>query len=210
MNLQTISEAAALAGKQIDLTGCDYGPHRLSGRYLKAQPYYRFLAGFVRTLGIGKILEIGTSYGGSIMAMNRGCGGDLPGAQLVTVDKVDIAGEGVASLTHIKRVHGDSLAPETLRQVKEHLTGPIDLIYVDSKHSYEHTKGNVEIYATEFRPRFVILDDIRLNEEMVRYWSEAQERFQEFAYDASEVANRPDGFGVLDYGGYSVSRAGKG
>jgi len=209
MNLQAIAESAAIAGKEIDLTGCDYGPHRLSGLYLKVQPYYHFLAGFVRTLGVRKILEIGTSYGGSIMAMDRGLRGKEPGTQLVTVDKVDIAGEAVGALAHIKRIHGDSLSADTLRKVRQHLDAPIDLFYLDSKHSYDHTQKNVDIYGGEFRPKYIILDDIRLNDEMARYWTEAQARFGQFAFDASAAANRPDGFGLLDFAGYSSSRGGE-
>ena len=199
MTLQSISEAAAAAGRNIDLNGCDYGPHKRSGLYLKAQAYYYFLAGFTQTLGMKTILEIGTSYGGSIMALDRGCGGNLPGVKLVTVDKTDIAGDSVKALTHIKRVYGNSLAPATLAEVKTHLRSPIDLLYIDSKHSYEHTTENLRIFAGEFHPHYVILDDIHLNPEMERAWTEIQGKFGEFAYDASSVADRPNGFGILDY-----------
>jgi hypothetical protein len=195
MTLQRICEDAAAAGRDIDLTGCDYGPHTSSGLHLGVQPYYHFLAGFVRALGLGKVLEIGTSYGGSMMAMDRGA----PGAERVTVDKTDMAGDGLKALGHIKRVIGDSLAAETLRKVKVHMSAPIDLLYIDSKHSYDHTKGNIARYGGEFRPRYVILDDIHLNAEMDRFWNHTRETFGDCAFDASELAGRPCGFGVLDF-----------
>jgi len=200
MTLSAICENAAKAGRDIDLSGCDYGPHKRSGLHLGPQPYYYLLAGFTQTLGLRKILEIGTSYGGSMMAISRGCGRDLSAVELVTVDKVNIAGEGLMALLHVKRVHGDSLSPATLRSVRNQLSPPISLLYIDSKHSYEHTQKNLDLYCAEFSPRFVILDDIHLNPEMDRLWSELSQRFGGDAFDASELAGRPSGFGILDCG----------
>ena len=200
MTLQQICERAAKSGDNIDLKGCDYGPHKRTNLYLGMQPYYRFLAGFVRSLGCRTVLEIGTSYGGSIMAISRGCPADQPAARLVTLDKVDIAGQPLLDLPHIRRVHGDSLAPATVREAGRHLTAPIDLLYIDSKHSYEHTKNNILTYGAEFCPRFVILDDIHLNPEMDALWSETSAKYQHRAFDASDLAKRPGGFGVIEYG----------
>ena len=200
MTLQQICEHAAKSGDNIDLKGCDYGPHKRTDLYLGVQPYYHFLAGFVQTLGCRTILEIGTSYGGSIMAMSRGCPADQPAARLVTVEKVDIAGPQLLGLRYIRRVHGDSLTPATVREVGLLLTAPIDLLYIDSKHSYEHTKNNILIYGAEFRPRFVILDDIHLNSEMDALWSETSAKYRHHAFDASDLAKRPGGFGVIEYG----------
>jgi predicted O-methyltransferase YrrM len=197
--LQEICENAARAGNEIDLTGCDYGPHKQSSQYLGVPHYYRFLAGFVQTLGMRKILEIGTSYGGSMMAIARGCGADRRGAQLVTVDKVAIAGPGLAALEDVKRVVGDSLKPAALTEVAKHLTPPIDLLYIDSKHSYDHTIENVRIYGVRFRPRYVILDDIRLNAEMEKVWAEFSAQLGERAFDASRLSKRHTGFGVLEF-----------
>jgi hypothetical protein len=199
MNLQTVCENAAATGRSIDLAGCDYGPHKRSAQFLGVQPYYHFLAGFVRSLHLRKVLEIGTSYGGSMMAIHRGCERDQPDAQLVTVDKVDIAGKGLTSLADVRRFHGDSLASGTLQEIAAHLTSPIDFLYIDSKHSYDHTDKNLTIYGAQFRPRFVILDDIHLNSEMETLWADIRDTVQQYSYDASELAQRPTGFGVLDY-----------
>lgn len=200
MTIQQICEHAAKSGDEMDLTGCDYGPHKRSNLYLGVQPYYHFLAGFVQTLGCRTILEIGTSYGGSMMAMSRGCPADQPETKLVTIDKVDIAGQQLLDLRHIQRVHGDSLAPATVREAGLHLTSPIDLLYIDSKHSYDHTKSNILLYGAAFCPRFVILDDIHLNAEMDALWSEMSATYRNHAFDASDLAKRPGGFGVLECG----------
>ena len=115
MTLQNYCAAAEKAGRDIDLRGCDYGPHKRTNQHLGVQPYYHFLAGFAQTTGCRKVLEIGTSYGGSMMAINRGCGVSPLGLELVTVDKIDLAGQGLIALTHITRIHGDSLLPATIR-----------------------------------------------------------------------------------------------
>lgn len=197
MTLQEICEDAARVGREIDLTGCDYGPHKTSNQYIKHQPYYYFLAGFVRSQGVKKILEIGTNYGGSMLAMIRGANAESTTLDLVTIDKIDIAGPELLKQTSVARIVGDSLAGETSAAVQKQITGPIDLLFIDSKHSYEHATGNFRIYSTMLQPRFVIFDDIRFNEEMAKVWAELSERFDAQAYDASEIARRKDGFGVL-------------
>lgn len=197
VNLQHLCQSAADLGRSIDLTGCDYGPHKRSQQFLGIQSYYYFLAGFVRHLHLRKILEIGTSYGGSMMAMHRGCELDQPGVELVTIDKIDIAGDGLTRLRQVQRIRGDSLANETLHKARARLSVPIDLLYIDSKHSYHHTQRNIAVFGCCFHPRFIILDDIHLNEEMESLWSEIHDRYGSLAYDASDIAGRPSGFGIL-------------
>jgi len=197
MTLQEICTNAIQAGHDIDLTGCNYGPHKRTNQILGIQMYYYFLAGLVRSLGLKKILEIGTSHGGSILAMARGCGIDAPGVKLVTVDKKDIAGEALVSQNQITRLLGDSLAAATLKQVQKHLAAPIDLLYIDSKHSRDHVLGNITNYGRALRPRFIVLDDIHLNEEMEGVWAELKARYGERAFDVSDLANRDCGFGLL-------------
>lgn len=199
MTLREICDNAMRAGREIDLTGCDYGPHKRSNGYLGVQTYYYLLAGFVRMLGFAKILEIGTSHGGSMMAISRGCSAGLADQRLVTVDKVDVAGPGLLALRHVTRVIGDSREPATLREIQQRISMPIDLLYIDSKHSYDHTMQNLQIHAIAFRPRFVILDDIHLNSEMEKVWSEMAAEYGHQAFDASQLAERPGGFGILDY-----------
>ena len=198
MTLREICENAMRAGREIDLTGCDYGPHKRSNSYLGVQTYYYFLAGFVRTLGFAKILEIGTSHGGSMMAIDRGCSASAAERRLVTVDKVDVAGPGLLGLRNVARVIGDSRDAATLLEIKQRLTTPIDLLYIDSKHSYDHTMRNIQLHGAEFRPRFVILDDIHLNAEMEKVWAEVSAQYRHQAFDASQLAERPGGFGILD------------
>jgi hypothetical protein len=115
----------------------------------------------------------------------------------VTIDKIDIAGDGLTRMRQVQRIHGDSTAPETLHKTRTHLSTPIDLLYIDSKHSYEHTQRNIAIFGCCFHPRFIILDDNHLNAEMEMLWSDIQDRYGSLAYDASDCAERPSGFGIL-------------
>jgi hypothetical protein len=86
-----------------------------------------------------------------------------------------------------------------MKEVRKYLKRPIDLLFIDSKHSYEHVTRNISIYGAEFRPRFIILDDIELDAEMKRAWAEIAGQYAEHAFDASALARRLDtGFGVLD------------
>lgn len=201
MTLHEICENARHAGRGIDLSGCDYGPHLRTQQHLGTQPYYYFLAGLVASLGMTRILEIGTSYGGSMMAMERGLGSATAGVQLVTVDKVDIAGAPLLARPRVVRLHGDSLAPTTLKRVVSQFDAAIGLLYIDSKHSREHVLGNIALYGKAMRPRFVVLDDIHLNAEMEAVWAELASASGTRAFDASQIADRACGFGVLQYDG---------
>ena len=48
---------------------------------------------------------------------------------------------------------------------------PIDLIYIDADHSCMPTLLNYAIYATLLRPKYVIFDDISLNNSMSEMWA---------------------------------------
>ena len=131
------------------------------------------------------------------MAISRGCGEDRPGMSLVTVDKADFSGPGLKALAHVRRVLGDSTAETTVERVKAVMSAPVDLLYIDSKHTYEHTMANLKIYREAFDPRVIILDDIRINPEMEDLWREVSREFRDQSFDASELADRSTGFGVI-------------
>jgi len=198
-SLQEKCDMAARTGKTIDISGCNYGLHKKSGTILAEQPYYAFLAGFVSALSVRNILEVGTNCGGSIMAMSRGIPCGEPSA-LLTIDTTRENEEGFAAFPHIMRVQGDSLAKKTRAKVKALLPRQIDLLYIDSVHSFEHVKGNVDLYGRAHSPRYIILDDIHLNESMERVWAYFVERVgAERCCDISAAARRHTGFGVIEW-----------
>jgi hypothetical protein len=54
---------------------------------------------------------------------------------------------------------------------------------------------NVELYS-EFNLKFIVFDDISINEEMKQAWSELSKKHP--AFDATKLCNRNCGFGALD------------
>ena len=198
LNLQKLCESAYAIGKQIDISGCHYGLHKRSGLFLKETYYYRVLAGFVSLLKLRRILEIGTHFGGSIMAMSRGIPPCEP-STLVTVDKTYENEEGFAAFPQIIRIRGDSAKEETVQQVKTHFARDIDLLYIDSVHKYDHTKKNIDLYAGIHSPKYLILDDVHLNPDMERLWNEIAAQHGERCWDAGPLVKRPTGFGVVQW-----------
>ena len=200
IDLKEICVEAMRVGLSIDLSSCPYG-ETTGSRYFLNRPtnYYFFLAGFVRSGRLKRVLEIGTNSGGSIMSISNGLHkDDVASGRLITVDIIRKNDEGFKKYPHIKRIHGDSLKKDVVEKVVESFDGEIDLLYIDSLHEYDHTKDNINVYAGKLNPRYVILDDIRQCDDMKRLWSELKEGFKDNAFDASDISIRKGaGFGVI-------------
>jgi len=201
-SLKEICEKAMEVGQKIDLSDCPYGettgPCSFIGRPTN---YYFFLAGLVRSQRLTRILEVGTNYGGSIMSISKGLhAGDISSSRLVTLDIVLKNDAGFKGYPHIKRIEGDSLDENVAEKAVGSFNKDIDLLYIDSVHEYGHTKKNLSIYAGRLNPRYVVLDDIRQCDDMIRLWSELKEKFGEDAFDASDISIRKGaGFGVIKW-----------
>lgn len=198
--LLNLCETAMKEGRKIDLSNCNYGQTDGCCRFV-ARPtnYYYFLAGLVRTERLLYILESGTHWGGSIMSMTRGVSQkDLAETRFVTIDIVNKNNEGLNRYMHIKRILGDSAEGAIADEAAKVFDRPIDLFYIDSLHEYVHTKKIFDLYRKRLKPRYVILDDIRLTEEMDRFWQEVTALFGDDALDVSEiVGRRKAGFGIV-------------
>jgi len=189
------------AGKAIDLSDCPYGETTGPCAFIsRPTNYYYFLAGFVRLARLTRILEIGTNFGGSIMSMSRGLyPEDLEKSSLVTVDLVKKNDDEFKRYPWIKRIHGDSLAPDVIERTVAACSADVELLYIDSEHEYGHVRKNLDIYCGRLKPRFVILDDIRQNDGMRRLWKEISGKYGENAFDASDASIRKGaGFGVIN------------
>lgn len=199
-SLKEICQAAMAIGQGLDLSDCQYG-ETTNDKFFLDRPtnYYFFLAGFVRSEKLGRVLEIGTNFGGSIMAISKGLEDFVTEKIcLATVDITNKNIEGFKKYPQIKRVHGDSLDCEVIKKTIGLFDKKIDLLYIDSLHKYEHTKDNMNIYSDKLNPRYVVLDDIHQCQDMKRLWSELTSTFGDNAFDASEVAiRRGAGFGVI-------------
>lgn len=187
-----LCQRARKLGDTIDITGCRYGLHTRTKTDIGETEYYRFLAGFTSLTGARQVLEIGTHYGGSIMAMARGAG---PYAKLVTVDITRRNEPAFAAYPNIRRVQGDSTKQTTATLVRSYFSPPIDLIYIDSLHTKEAVLLNLELYAS-LKPRYAVFDDIHISPSMDELWAELSAKYP--ACDLSDIADRKRvGFGAI-------------
>lgn len=139
------------------------------------------------------------------MSMSRGMRTeDVPGSRLATIDITYKNEQGFRKFPHIKRIRGDALSGEVISEAVRTFDRPIDLLYIDSVHEYEHTKRSIDVYANTLNPRYVILDDIHLTDSIEVLWGELVEQFKERACDASEIVRRRSaGFGVIKWREYN-------
>ena len=153
----------------------------------------------VRKLEPKRVVEIGTSMGGTLYLWTRLAqadatiiSADLPGGKF---------GGGYSPLRtplyqsfaraqqklHLLRV--DSHEKATLEQVKQLLGGePIDFLFIDGDHTYEGVKQDWEMYSPLVRPGgLVAFHDIAMNyddTQVKRFWDELtpKVRHREYAY----------------------------
>jgi len=202
--LKELVKQAWIVGNQIDLSECTYGAwHDGKTVFTTPSSYYYFLAGMVRVNRLSKILEIGTYRGGSILAMHRALEDKLI-AKLVTIDINLFEPERLKSFPEIERIEGDSASAEVISEVVKKFEGePIDLIYIDGDHKYESTMAAYSIYTTLLKPKFVIFDDITLNDSMFRMWRDILKTHGDRVLNTVEVEPgiRPEstnpGFGII-------------
>ncbi len=201
-SLSGVVRRAWAAGAAIDLADLSYGPsHSANRRQIDgAHPYYFFLAGLVRSEKCQRIFEVGTYCGGSIMAMARGIA-DPTNARLATVDIAD-AGSKIDCGVAIETFIGNANSEHVLKSVLAYFgPEPIDLLYLDGEHAFLPTITNVGLYASMLRPRYVVLDDILLNESMRSAWSALRCSYAGALVDCIDVVPeiRPAtcGFGLL-------------
>ncbi len=203
-SLQDICEQAMSTGQIIDLKGCFYGPwHSQEGFNVNPENYYFFLAGLVRSQKWTHILEIGTHWGGSILAMNKGlCGEETQKDKLVTVDITNNNEKALKGYPHIIRIQGDALSKATIRKVFNNFTRDIDFLYIDSIHEYGHVAACIANYANKLHPKYIVLHDIHINESMKKIWSRLQEDFKDTAFDATEISRseKAVGLGIIAWG----------
>jgi hypothetical protein len=159
-------------GQAIDLEGVGYGRvHWGNFKDIKktASPYYHFLAGLVKHLGIRRVLEIGTHSGGSAVAMEKGfVDGD---GLIVTVDITKESDRYLSSHPSIIKVRGDANKEKVVYNVLDALDWqPVDLLFIDGDHKFFPALLNYSMFATLVSPCIVCLDDILLNAQMTRLW----------------------------------------
>jgi predicted O-methyltransferase YrrM len=206
--LTEVISAAWRLGASIDLSGIGYGrPHwgDFKTPEMSPQPYYFFLAGFVRLTSAKRIIEIGTHQGGSTRALFAG----LTSPDQSRIVTVDITPDGTRmfsghqTITPLMLNANSAECHAACLGVVGH--AGVDLSYIDADHRLQPTLINFALYGILSKATFVVLDDITLTQEMATVWQMIKARFGDDAIDASAVHpeirqspgdHRP-GFGVV-------------
>jgi len=201
--LASLVEQAWAAGQGIDLKEVQFGPSLPGWKddrfFAQTFPYYFFLAGLVRSQQCSRILEIGTHYGGSGLAMLRGVA-EPDQAKLLTIDITDL-NPALHSVTGLKKITGDANSEAVISQIFDYFAGEtVDLIYIDTNHSFMPTLLSLGIYGFLLRPRFIVMDDIHLAEGMRKIWARVCGSYSEAinCIDVVPAIRREQcGFGLL-------------
>lgn len=114
-----------------------------------------------------KILEIGSSHGGSLVFWDilAGTGGKTVG---MNFDKqgTPLTMDFSNSHSEVTFLQMNSHLPETLEVVKNIFQGPIDFLFIDGDHSYAGVKADYEDYSPLVRPGgFVGFHDVCMGED---------------------------------------------
>lgn len=128
-------------------------------------------AGFVHLINAKKIVEVGTHWGGSTRAMARGFR-SLKDSKIVTFDITNFGIDKLQGEPSIRPYMVDANTEKAVKIVMEEFgRSSIDLAYIDTAHQFWPTIQSFALMGAIFRPRFVILDDIMLNDSMKECWS---------------------------------------
>lgn len=174
------------------MSDCRYGIHDRTKKDIGETKYYHFLAGLVKVISAKQVLEIGTHFGGSIMAMSKGAHSDT---KMVTIDIELKNNEALFPYTNIKRITGDSTNTVVIKEVNKYLKPPIDLIFIDSLHIKKYVYYNMKRYAN-LLPKYVVFDDIHINSTMDDLWNKVSTNYP--SCDLSEMVDRKKaGFGII-------------
>jgi predicted O-methyltransferase YrrM len=128
--------------------------------------YNRFIYALVQTFKPALMVETGTDRGRSCAHMALG----NPQGQVVTIDIDPACSEQALGLElpNVAALTGDSLGLLGLFD-----PGSINLLFLDSLHTYEHTKAEWEAFRSKLCPgALVLIDDIALDEGMRQFWRE--------------------------------------
>ena len=212
-DMKKLVDAAYECGKAIDMPNCVYGNNKV------VPSYYYFLAGMCRLKSLARVLEIGTFKGGSALAMYYGqISSDDNKTKIVTVDIEARDTHQIDNILEIKKIIGDPLNGVTLNIIiNEFGRQPIDLLFLDSTKKGRIVMSQLATFCLFLRPRFIILDDITLNDNMERMWNNLEVQFSKFALnlakshpeirkmaEINEKVIRHPGFGIIDYEAYQA------
>lgn len=130
--------------------------------------YYRFLYELFKELRPGAVLECGTRHGHSAVHMASG----YAAANVVTIDMDPKSKEKVAAFPtpNVVALTGNTLA--LFDEVKSRMPA-IDVLFLDSDHTYEVAFGEYRLYRPLVRDGgLILMDDVRINPGLERAWAQ--------------------------------------
>ena len=193
-------------GSKLNLDHCVYGPATggTRGYINETQPYYYLLAGHLALTKATTVLEIGTHYGGSTLAMLEGLRqNDISDLRVVTMDVSSLNDERLSQEPEIRRIIGDSSDIASIRQAKALLgTEKLDLLYIDALKDpgfVLETMRNVRDAGISVS--FVILDDVQTNDAMRTFWDLVEQEAPEASFlisrDFPRMRKPEMGYGII-------------
>ena len=212
MNLIDIVTNAWKVGNTIDLSGVGYGQiHWGNHKDIIREPfdYYKFLSGFVAVQNLSSILEIGTHWGGATVSMARGCAANnrRSDVRIFTIDMTDESDKWLLLQPEsrlIQKYVGDANKKPAIDAAIEFFKPDcnLELLFIDADHSFMPTFMQYAVYRTIFSPKYVILDDINLNDEMRELWKLLTNNMSPSAYVVAneivpDVRGEDSGLGII-------------
>lgn len=194
-------------GETLDLDDCIYGPSTGGNRgYIdETMSYYRLLAGHCALTGAETVVEVGTHYGGSTLALLAGMrAGRVPNPLLVTLDITDLNRARLEREPEIRKVIGDSTRIGFMKTLVGDLPSEkVDLLYIDALKTPSYVLTTMHnAHAVGLEVKWLILDDVQTTPEMRRFWNLLEYEEPEAAFLVSREfphIRRPEmGFGVID------------
>jgi predicted O-methyltransferase YrrM len=155
-------------------------------------PYYRFLKLLADEMGASLSVELGLCGGGGSL--------HLAMASNVVIG-VDVALDYEDNIRWIKReypnfhfLHGDSVQSASMIFTA---FGPIDILFIDTTHTYEQTMGEYFAYLPYLSDKAVICLDDLFRPGMDRAWNEMPENKARFDFLHPSASPTDGGFGVI-------------
>lgn len=125
------------------------------------------------------ILETGTRWGGSAWFFGSVC--ELLGLSDTLVISVDLDGSALQHHPNIRYVTGDSVAETTLAAVKDLAPDGLHIVSLDSDHSPDHVRREIELYAPlVVRGGLLVVEDTWIHDKAdpLRTWDSSAQGFE--------------------------------
>lgn len=157
----------------------------------EAGGYHRWLALLVRNLKLKNILELGNREGASTILLYSEL---LSDGTLITVDNVHdqrFIPDVMWKDPKVRFVFGDCL---DLNSYQGNLPKNIDLLFLDTIHTYEQVSDEFSIYENFLSDdALIVIDDIHLNDKGIFFDNSPYEKF-----DLTSICH-VSGFGLIHY-----------